>query len=200
MDTYEENGKEKLETYEWDDGWIEFANDTETYRVLYIGDSISRGMRFIINKLADGKIRIDNYATSKAVDNPYFVKAVELFANQVKYRNLILFNNGLHGFHLSTDEYEKYYDNIIENLINDYPYTEVKIVLTTHTNRSKEQSDIINERNISARKIASKYGLKVIDLYDVAYEHRHMLTGDGVHMNEEGYEVLAKTILKTIEQ
>lgn len=199
MDTYEENGKEKLETYEWDDGWIEHANDIKTYRVFYIGDSISRGVRSVINKLADGKVRIDNYATSKAVDNPCLVKAVELFASQIKHRDLILFNNGLHGFHLSTAEYEKYYDGIIESLVKDYPNTEVEIVLTTYTNRSPEQAEIVNDRNNSARMIASKYGLKVIDLHKVSYENRHMLIADGIHMTQEGYEVLAKAVLKEVE-
>lgn len=196
MDTYEENNKGKLETYEWDDAWIEFANDAETFRVLYIGDSISRGIRHIINKLADGKARIDNFATSKAVDNPYFLKAIELFVNQTNGSDLILFNNGLHGFHLNTEEYKKYYENIVVNLLNDYPKAELKLVLTTYTKRSCDNLKIVNERNHAVRSIASKHGLEIIDLYAVSYKCQDMLSADGVHMSEDGYNILAKSILE----
>ena len=44
--TYEfENHQAKLEKYEWDNTWLEQTSDAVKPRVLYIGDSISGGIR-----------------------------------------------------------------------------------------------------------------------------------------------------------
>ena len=49
-----ENGKNEVryETFEWDNVWIDHANDKTTKRVLYIGDSISVGTRKELSKNA----------------------------------------------------------------------------------------------------------------------------------------------------
>ena len=49
-----ERNSEKLETYEWDNVWWEQAPDNEKKRVLYIGDSISCGIRHIATELSNG--------------------------------------------------------------------------------------------------------------------------------------------------
>ena len=64
--------KERLETYEWDNVWWECADDCETPRVLYIGDSISCGTRRFATEATENTILFDGVGTSKAVDNPLF--------------------------------------------------------------------------------------------------------------------------------
>ena len=95
--------KERLETYEWDNVWWECADDCETPRVLYIGDSISCGTRRFATEATENTILFDGVGTSKAVDNPFFPELIRSFANQQGHRKVILFNNGLHGWHLDDE-------------------------------------------------------------------------------------------------
>ena len=99
--TYEsENKTSKLETLEWDNVWWEHTENNIDKRVLYIGDSISCGIRHQITRLSNNNILCDGFATSKAVDNPYFKETLKLFMKQQNKCDAILFNNGLHGGHL----------------------------------------------------------------------------------------------------
>ena len=106
-----------LETYEWDNTWIERTEKTDAKRVLYIGDSISCGTRTQANKLADGEILFDGFGTSKSLDNPFYFESLSIFTKQLPYRNAVIFNNGLHGWHLSEEAYEKLYIEFLEKLI-----------------------------------------------------------------------------------
>ena len=116
--TYETNDISKnLETYEWDNVWWEQTENNTAKRILYIGDSISCGTRHSITKLSNSEILCDGFGTSKALDNRHFKPSLELFMNQQNKCDIILFNNGLHGWHLSEAEYEKYYDEMLLFLI-----------------------------------------------------------------------------------
>lgn len=197
--TYEtKDRKEKIETYEWDDVWIDFATAPEEKRVFYIGDSISRGIRRIATEKTGGKIHFDSFATSKAVDNPFFVPSVSLFAKQETRRDAVIFNNGLHGWHLDDEtEYKKFYEEMVSFLIKEFAGTPVYIVLTTHVSDADRGKRVI-ARNNAALEIAKKYNLEVIDLYSASLENAHLLSSDGVHFSREGYEKLAEKILDTV--
>ena len=105
-----------LETYEWDNTWIEQSNNITSKRVLYIGDSISCGTRTFANRLSKGEILIDGYGTSKALDNPYFFDSLSIFAKLENKRDAVIFNNGLHGWHLGEEEYERLYKEFLDKL------------------------------------------------------------------------------------
>ena len=110
--TYQEvtDKNEKYETYEWDNVWISHADELSRNRVLYIGDSISCGIRNIATRLSDEKILFDGFGTSKGIDNPFFKDSLKLFAAQESKREAVIFNNGLHGWHLDDEkEYKVYY-------------------------------------------------------------------------------------------
>ena len=94
--TYEKDDiAEKLETFEWDNTWIDHPGDSTKKRILYIGDSISCATRYVATCQSDGKMAFDGYGTSKGLDNPYFQDSLKLFASQEGYRDVIIFNNGL---------------------------------------------------------------------------------------------------------
>ena len=92
-----------LETYEWDNAWIEKSADKKTPRIFYIGDSISCGTRGSINQIAQGKLLCDGFGTSKALDNKAFLPAIKVFASQMERYDVVFFNNGLHGWHLDDE-------------------------------------------------------------------------------------------------
>lgn len=205
--TYEENTKDvALETYEWDDIWYDHVPDNTKPRILLVGDSISRGYRFnVINNLND-EYHTDAWATSKAVDNPAFIKQLDLVLSQADGYKLIHINNGLHGWHLSTAEYKKHYEEIICHILKNYPDKKLIIALTTPV-RDKETKELCTERNTlaiernqAAIELAEKYSLPVTDLYNSPALQREDLYRDVVHQTEEGYEILGKIVSDKIKE
>lgn len=185
------------ETYEWDNTWIEHADESNRKRVLYIGDSISCGTRHIATNLTDCRILFDGFGTSKALDNPYFEDMLRLFAAQESRRDAVLFNNGLHGFHLDDKtEYRNDYDKMVQFLLSEFRNTPVFILLTTHVADEAQNKRVIL-RNLAATEVAKKYHLPTIDLYSVSAAMPDQLT-DGVHFTQSGYQALAQTILNAL--
>lgn len=188
-----------LETYEWDNVWWEQAPENNAVRVLYIGDSISCAMRRKATAYAKNMILFDGFGTSKAVDNPYFIPSLLSFATQQRERSVIIFNNGLHGWHLSEDEYAKYYRSIASRIIAEFKDTPVAIVLTTAITDS-ERNARVNVRNEKAIEIAKEFNLPIIDLNKVSAENISLISGDGVHFTEKGYDVLVEYLVGEVKK
>ena len=196
--TYQPENHARYETYEWDNVWWEQADVTGVPRVLYIGDSISCATRRVATAAAEGKIFFDGFGTSKAVDNPYFSESVRLFAQQQGEREVIIFNNGLHGWHLDDDtEYIQYYEQLVKFLLSEFGATPIVLILTTAIADEKRNARVI-KRNNAVVKLAAAYNLSVVDLYSVVNEHRELLSPDGVHLIPEGYKLLASALLSHI--
>jgi len=200
--TYEvENKSTKLETYEWDNVWWEQANKNNISRVLYIGDSISCATRKIATSCSGDKILFDGFGTSKALDNPFLFDSIRIFAKQQRYRDAVLFNNGLHGWHLDDDkQYAYYYEKTVKFLLDEFKDTPIVIVLTTSVSNA-EREQRVKRRNEVAAKIAEKYRLSIIDLYSISAKFSEFRIPDGVHFNADGYQKFAEQIicdLKTI--
>lgn len=205
--TYQEENNNSLEYYEWDNLWVENAPLKSANKLLVIGDSISCGYRRIISKIANEKFFVDGIGTSKTVDNPHFIPLIDYFLPQTSSNiSAVLFNNGLHGFHLKSNEYEKYYNLIVEFLIKRLPNSKLFIVTTTPARNNKnlnEYSKNINailERNLIAEKIAKKHNLPVCNLYNVIKDNKNIYQPDGVHLSDEGYEILAKECYTVVEK
>ena len=197
--TYEETDrKEQYEKYEWDNLWIDHADDLSLRRVLYIGDSISCRAGRAATLLAKEKILFDGFGTSKGIDNPHFKESIKLFAKQEQRRDVVIFNNGLHGWHLKDDtQYRYYYEEMIRFLLTEFKNTPLAVVLTTVT-ANKERNERIIIRNHAAREVADKYGLPIIDLYTPTSEATELLSSDGVHFEPEGDKLLADKIIQSI--
>lgn len=198
--TYEfENKKTSLERYEWDNVWWERNDLTDRDRILYIGDSISCATRRFATMESNESILFDGVGTSKSIDNPYFESLIKSFAMQQGNRKAIIFNNGLHGWHLDdTTEYREHYEKMVKFLLSEFKGVPIFIVLTTAV-EDRERNDRVIIRNEVAQSVAKEYSLKVIDLYSITNEHRDLLSSDGVHLVEEGYKLLAKEIVEKVK-
>ena len=197
--TYEtENRSNKYETYEWDSIWIEHANEIGRKRVAYIGDSISVGTRRIATARTNEEILFDGFGTSKALDNPYFKDSIRLFLNQVPNIDTVLFNNGLHGWHLDDEtEYKVLYDEMIKFILDEIKGAKLYILLTTAVAKD-DDNERVKLRNIVASEIAEKYSIPVIDLYDITSVNINEISSDGVHPTEPLYEKIADEIIRNI--
>ncbi|MBQ7822106.1 MAG: SGNH/GDSL hydrolase family protein [Clostridia bacterium] len=203
--TYEEKSTGlTLETYEWDHVWFEHAPDNTKKRVLLIGDSITCGTKPVINNIAHGEFYADLLGTSKALDNPNFISAIDYVVSQEQRLDAIQFNNGLHGWHLDAKAYEENYRRVIAHIIEKCPGVRVVIALTTpvrvqgQLEKFAPRTEIVKERNEAAKKIASEFSLDVTDLYSAVADRHELWCDDAVHFLDEGYTVIAETCIKNL--
>lgn len=194
--TFEGGGRQvPYETYEWDNTWLDHPNDRNTKRILYIGDSISCATRRIATRLAEGRLLFDGFGTSKGIDNPYFKDSLRLFAAQQPGRAAIVFNNGLHGWHLDVEGYRRWYGDMLRFLREQFPGTPLFLALTTEIAPYRGNERVVQENRV-VLELAEEYGLPVIDLYAPSVGH---LDEDGIHLTRQGYEALAKAILEKLD-
>lgn len=197
-----------LEKYEWDQIWWNDTGDKKNPRVLLVGDSISVGYRDYVNSILKNKVNADVISTSKAVDNPKFTDTIDAVTDQsVSPISLIHFNNGLHGFHLSADDYIKYYEKILLHIMKKFPNAKIVLALSTPVTLvgEKEKHDPelnakVIERNNMVRKLAEKYGLAVNDLYSLIDGKTYARKQDAYHYYSTGYKIMAKQIAELIEK
>ena len=188
-----------LETYEWDNVWYEHTEREDADRVLYIGDSISCGTRKVATAVSENTLLFDGFGTSKALDNPYFKESVRICGLQQRKRRAIVFNNGLHGWHLDdSTEYAEYYESFVRFLLDEFKGTPVILLLTTHV-ADGQRDERVKARNEAVKRIAEKHRLGVIDLYSITAEN-DVVGGDGVHLTPEGYGMLARKIVEYIKE
>jgi len=199
--TYEfEDRSERLETFEWDRAWIEHANTNNLSRVFYIGDSISWATRGVATAKAEGKFYFDSFSTSKALDNPYFQDSLRMFAEQQGTRRAVIFNNGLHGWHLDDEtEYAEAYEKMILFLLKEFDGTPLILLATTHVANEKREERVI-KRNAVMTALAKKYNLPVIDFYAISKKNADQLSPDGVHFSKQGYVLLAEELVEKVSE
>lgn len=190
-----------LETYEWDQTWIEHTEDRASPRVLYIGDSISIPTRVRLNGIFGEKLRVDGFASSKAADHPFFTESVRLFtAQQAAPYRAVLFNNGLHGWHLDdADAYPAHYARVTGELRALFPQA-VFLLLTTTPAADPDMDARVRSRNKAAAEISEAYGLRTVDLYHADPALASYLSADGVHFTDEGYRILAEAVASALER
>ena len=196
--TYEfENIKTPLETYEWDNTWFEHTENESDDRVLYIGDSISCATRKVATATSENKLLFDGFGTSKALDNAYFKDSVRIFARQQGKRRAVVFNNGLHGWHLDDEtEYAESYEDFVKFLLDEFKGTPIILLLTTHV-ASPDRDKRVVARNEAVMKIAEKYSLPTVDLYTLTSQD-DLISADGVHLTPDGYKMLASTVVDAV--
>ena len=188
-----------LETYEWDNVWIEQTANLDGKRVLYIGDSISCGTRNIATSLSEGRYLFDGFGTSKALDNPFLFDSIRLFVSQLTKTETVIFNNGLHGWHLNDEtEYPEFYEKAIKFLLSEFEGKKIFLVLTTSVADSDREKRV-KARNKSVCELAEKYALPVIDLYSTSVKYKNFRIDDGVHYISDGYRKFAAKILENIK-
>ncbi len=198
------------ESTEWADFiWNDAGTDNLT-RFLLVGDSICRGYRSFVQKklrAIDTKFTVDTYSGSRGIDDPIFFAELELMlgkTNGYRYR-AVHFNNGLHGKHLSIEEYTAGLEKAMQ-MIHEYQ-PEAKIILATSTPVTLEdlpgvldpdENRIPVTRNDAVRDTAEKHGFEVNDLYSEVINNEACVQLDGVHFNEEGYEILADAVVNML--
>lgn len=195
------------EKIEWSDFWWANEPDITKPRVLFIGNSITRGYFNPVSYKLGERFNCDRYSTSRSIVDPALYKETRVAMQ--KYNHAVIhFNNGLHGMHLTTEEYRKGMRKYVRFLKSKKARNCILVYsLTTPIPSAKpgeklnpESNQIVIDRNRVAREIMEENGIPVIDLYGVVEPEleRYSSSKGDVHYNKDGYDILAQRISEEI--
>lgn len=195
------------EAIEWCDIWISHANETNLPRVLLIGDSIVRDYYPEVEKRLAGKAFVARLATSRFVADPVLLMEVELVLNDAKF-DVVLFNNGMHGWQHSEAAYRKAFPKFIKTIRANAPKARLLWASTTPLRDGKgvtsdtkaEYSDErIAARNSLAAEMVAAQNLPTVDLNSAVRGHPEFHS-DNVHFHGQGSQILAAQVSAAVEK
>ncbi len=185
------------EQFEWIHSWCDETLNGDLPRVLLVGDSITHNYQERVRALLKGVCYVDYVSTSYAIDTKMYNGLVRSFMTDSRY-DLIHFNHGLHGIHLS----KRSYKSLVKKLLGKAP-TEAAVALATSTVVYREGNKRLHaewmkrvrERNAAVWELSSEHGYAVDDLYAVSVAiPKQDRYEDGTHYLESGYETLAQAV------
>jgi lysophospholipase L1-like esterase len=191
------------EAIEWCNNWIPDTNETKLPRLLLIGDSITGGYGPKVADALKGKASVARLTTSKSIGDPALLAEVALVLGQCRF-DVVHFNNGLHGWGYSEEEYQRAFPELLATIRKHAP--EAKLIWATITPmRQAGKLDVIAEntkrvqaRNQIAEAIVAREGIAVDDLYGLVKDHPEYWSPDGVHFNAQGVEAQVEQVTKKI--
>jgi hypothetical protein len=195
------------ESIEWCDIWISHANETNQPRVLLIGDSIARAYYPEVEKLLTGKAYVARLATSRFISDPVLLKEIALMLDNTKF-DIIHFNNGMHGWQHSEQEYREAFAKFLSTIKAHAPSAKLIWANTTTLKESKvlppddqtqSSDERIAARNAIALKLVEKQKIPVDDLNLLVKGHPEYHS-DNVHFNDQGVALQAAQVAACIEK
>jgi hypothetical protein len=183
------------ENIEWTNfRWFN-APDLKKPRILLIGDSIVVGHGDLVHKLIEEDFCIDymaelNYMLSK------------------RDYEMVIFNNGLHGFDIEDQVYIDHLQAVLTELKSRVKQlvwrNSTPIRKKEDLNLFEERNDRVILRNKAARGIARELDIPILDLYTPMSEKVELFSPDAIHYNEDGRlfqaEMVADFIKKILSQ
>lgn len=187
------------ERIEWLDVWVP-GNDTKGLpRVLLVGDSITRSYYKEVEDRLAGKAIVARLTTSKSVGDPGLLAEVALVLSQTKF-DVIHFNNGLHGWGYTEEDYARALPDLVAAIRKGAPGAKLIWASTTPV-RVADKADAIDPktnrvvaRNQIATDLMAKEKITTNDLFRLATEKPEWYSRDGVHFNPKGTAALGEQV------
>lgn len=193
--------KQKIarEAKEWCNTWVDSAHLDDKPRFLMIGDSITNGYYNLASKALAEKAYGAKLTTSACVADPAFLKQLEGLLSQYKFA-VIHFNNGLHGFAYTEEEYQAGYEKALEYVKKMAPSAKLILALSTplkSTSKKNALNPRVDERNKIVRTLAGKYNAQINDLHSISRGHPEYYS-DPYHYKKVAVELQAKQVADMI--
>ncbi len=195
------------ESIEWCDIWISHANETNFPRVLLIGDSITRDYYPEVEKRLSDRAFVARLTTSRFVGDPVLLKEIELVLDQEKF-DAVHFNNGMHGWQHSEEEYRKALPKVIKTIRAHAPKAKLIWASTTTLRDGKGvtsdtkaaySDERIAARNTIAAELMAAQHIPIDDLNAAVWGHPEYHS-DNVHFNGQGIQIEAAQVSAEIEK
>jgi hypothetical protein len=191
------------ENTEWTNMRWNEATDNCKARILLVGDSIVVGHEKLLHDIVKDEYCIDSLATAKCVSDIAYMKELDYMLASNDY-SLVIFNNGLHGFDVSDEDYEANLQEVLTDLNK-----RVKKLAWRNSTPMRDKEDLnkfnpertptILKRNAFAAKVTEELNIPSLDLYIPMAENVEYFSPDAVHYNEQGKEAQAKMIAEFIK-
>jgi len=195
------------EFYEWCDLWMPHFTENKLPRVLLIGDSITRGYSGEVDKRLEGKAYVSRLADSHFLNDPMLLTEIAMVLDNQKF-DVIHFNNGMHGWQYSEDDYRKYFPAYLEVIRKHAP--NAKLIWATTTplkvdNKVPPGSMQVSNARVAARNaialtFIAPLGIPVDDLYALVANHPEYHDSDVTHFNDKGVNVQAAQVAAEIQK
>ncbi|OWK34600.1 SGNH/GDSL hydrolase family protein [Fimbriiglobus ruber] len=187
------------ENIEWLDVWVPGNAVTDKPRVLLIGDSITRSYYGAVEERLKGKAVVARLTTSKSVGDPGLLAEVALVLSQTSF-DVVHFNNGLHGWGYTEDEYAKAFPDFVAAIRHGAP--KAKLIWATTTpvrvadkiDQIESRTESVKVRNKIAAAVVEKDGIPTDDLFTLVVDKPDWYSRDGVHLNAKGTTALGEQV------
>ncbi|MCK3685395.1 hypothetical protein [Maribellus sp. YY47] len=195
------------EKTEWCDLWWGNEADITKPRVLFIGNSISRAYFPYASEILHDFANCDRYSSSRSITDPALLEETKIA--MAKYDHaVIVFNNGLHGWHLSGSEYEDGLRKYVK-FLKSRKAKNCKLIYALITPVSSGEAGvkldpgkngIVLERNQIAETIMKENNIDVIDLYGLMEPEleKYSIEKGDLHYNSDGYKRIANALFLLI--
>ncbi len=189
----------KREQTEWCNIWIPNATSNNLPRVLLIGDSITQGYYGAVSRRLAGKAYCARITTSASVCDPAFVLQLNCVLRQYHF-DVIHFNNGLHGFGYTEQQYKQGYQKFVDYLRKVSGGAVLICANTTALKCDGKKAYLnprVNKRNEIATEISRKYHIPIDDLHTMTVNHPENHRDD-FHYRLKAINMQAKQVAKII--
>lgn len=194
------------EYIEWSDNWITGANKTDLPHVLLIGNSITRGYYGKVKQALQGKAYVGRLSNSKSIGDPALLDEIEVVLKHTKF-DIVHFNNGLHGFDYTEEDYNKNFPKLLKIIRKYAPKAKLIWATTTPVRMGEGMKDLapitkrLEVRNKIALEHINRADIEVNDLWSIVINHpEYYAGGDGTHPINIGYSALATQVVSVISK
>lgn len=165
--------------------------------VLLVGDSITRAYYAATAKALDGRANVYYFATSVSVGDERLRPQLAEYFKMIAVRfDVVHFNNGMHGWGYTEQEYRRYFPELMEGVRRGAPKAKLMWASTTPVRKDREGGATnarIDARNAIAVEMVKKEGFAVDDQHALMMGHQDMHSDD-VHFTPEGAEIQGRQV------
>ena len=194
----------KREDIEWTQLWIPSLSKSDLPRVLLVGDSICNAYYESVAQQLAGKAYVAKLATSASLGDPAQLDQLTFLLKNYKF-DVIHFNNGLHGFDYTEEQYKNDIPKLLDLFKKYAPKSKLIWALSTPMRKPAPnvaqfhpENPRVTARNKIVAEVAAKEGIPVNDLNSLVKDHPEYWSNDGVHFKPEGQAVEAKQVAKCV--
>lgn len=171
--------------------------------VLLVGDSITRAYYNATAAALAGKANCYYFAASTSVGDERLGPQLAEYFKMIGVRfDVVHFNNGMHGWGYTEEEYRQYFPELIAAVRAGAP--KAKLVWATITPVRKDKpggatNARIDARNAIAEGIVKKQGIPIDDQHALMMPHQN-LHADDVHFTAEGSAMEGRQVAESVEK
>lgn len=170
--------------------------------VLLVGDSITRGYYPAVAKQLAGVANVYLFATSASSGDARLPRQLHDYFRMMGVSFAVIhFNNGMHGWGYTEQQYSAGLPGMVAALRTPQPHAALvwaSVTPVLHDSTKGEATNArIDERNRLAAACMVHEGLSIDDQHALMLQHQ-ALHADDVHFNEEGSGIQAAQVAATI--